>query len=63
MKKRFLAALMGEICPTGHEWEARKVWREEARTIAHEVRGDFHGNSIAVLNPDADFRIMLAGHI
>lgn len=63
MKREFLAALMGEICPTGHEWGARKVWRAEADSIADGVRGDFHGNSIAVLNPDSRLRIMLAGHI
>jgi len=63
MNKEFLTALMGEICPTGHEQNARDVWRREAATITDEVRGDFHGNSIAVLNPGRDLRIMLAGHI
>ena len=63
MNRRFLEALMGEICPTGHEWGARDVWRGEAEAVADEVRRDFHGNSIAVLNPGSDLRIMLAGHI
>jgi len=63
MNREFLASLMSAIGPTGHEKQTAKIWRDEAEKFADEVYGDFHGNSIAVLNPGAEVRIMLAGHI
>ncbi|MGI8842383.1 MAG: M42 family peptidase, partial [Gemmatimonadaceae bacterium] len=49
--------------PSGYETAVAKVWRDEARSFAAEVRGDVAGNSIAVVNPDGSPTIMLDGHI
>ena len=66
MKKdtlRFLMTLLETPSPSGFEQPAAQVFRDRVREVADRVEGDIHGNSIAMLNPDAPFKIMLAGHI
>jgi tetrahedral aminopeptidase len=58
----FLSKLITSISPSGYEDEAASVWLEEARTFAHDIRQDYHGNSDAVINPGGSPRIMLSGH-
>jgi putative aminopeptidase FrvX len=64
-KKRvdFLKRFMTTMCPTGYEEEAARVWREEADPFADRTWTDVSGNAIAVLNEDAPFRVMIAGHL
>jgi len=58
----FLERLITSISPSGYEDEAAAVWLEEARSFAHDIRQDAHGNSDAVINPGGGPRIMLSGH-
>ena len=58
----FLRTLLDTPGPSGFESAPARVWREAARGFA-DVRGDSHGNSIAVVNPGGAPTIMLAGHI
>jgi putative aminopeptidase FrvX len=58
----FLKRYMDTICPTGYEEEASRVWRDEAGGFADRTWVDVHGNTIAAINEDAEFRVMLAGH-
>jgi putative aminopeptidase FrvX len=58
----FLKRFMDTICPTGYEEEASRVWRAEADDFADRTWVDVHGNTVAAINEDAEFRIMLAGH-
>ena len=62
-QRSFLERLMNEICPTGYEVDAARVWRSEAATFADRIWGDTHGNSFAVVNEAGSPRVMLAGHI
>lgn len=59
----FLKRLLDTPGPSGYETAVAKVWRDEARSFAAEVRGDVAGNSIAVVNPEGSPTIMLDGHI
>jgi len=59
----FLEKLIAAPSPSGFEQPAQKVMREEMARHADSVRTDVHGNVIAVLNPDAPLRMMLAGHV
>jgi endoglucanase len=60
----FLKTLLSTPGPSGDEAAAAKVWRDEARSFADEVRADVRGNSYAVLNSAAGApRVLLAGHI
>lgn len=59
----FLERLLDAAGPSGFEIEPARIWREEAASIADRVEGDISGNSLAIVNPGATPRIMLAGHI
>jgi endoglucanase len=59
----FLNRLLDTPGPSGFETAPARVWREEAERIADQVTVDVGGNSVAALNPDAQPRIMFAGHI
>ncbi|MBN8235540.1 M20/M25/M40 family metallo-hydrolase [Halobacillus kuroshimensis] len=58
----FLMELLNTPSPSSMEMEIQKRWIEEMRPYADEIQTDHAGNAIAVLNPEADFKIMLAGH-
>ncbi|RWZ54861.1 M42 family peptidase [Halobacillus fulvus] len=58
----FLLELLQTPSPSSMEMEIQKRWMKEMDNYADEIRTDHAGNAIAVLNPDADFKVMLAGH-
>ena len=59
----FLKRLLDAPGPSGFEERAARVWREEAGRFASDVTADVSGNSLAVVNPEGEPRVMLAGHI
>ena len=48
--------------PSGYESPLQQVVREYVAPFADQVAGDVHGNVMAVRNPGAERRVMLAGH-
>jgi tetrahedral aminopeptidase len=58
----FLQTVLTTPSPSGYEARLQQVVRAYAETFADEVRGDLHGNLVAVRNPGSPFRVMLAGH-
>lgn len=61
--ENFLKQLLETPSPSGFELEAAKVWRARVKNSVDKLITDVHGNSIAILNPTANFKFMLAGHI
>jgi putative aminopeptidase FrvX len=59
----FLKRLLDTPGPSGFEAAPARVWREEVRGFADEMRTDVQGNSVGVVNPKGTPRLMLAGHI
>lgn len=59
----FLKALLEAPSPSGYEQPAASCWRAFVKDSVDELIPDVHGNTIAVLNPEAEFKFMLAGHI
>jgi endoglucanase len=59
----FLKELLEAPSPSGFEQPAAKVFRDRVGGCVDELIGDVHGNSIAVLNPGAKFKFMIAGHV
>ena len=59
----FLKRLLDSPGPSGFEIAPARVWREEVRTFADDLRADTHGNSVGVVNPKGAPRLMLAGHV
>ncbi|MBS1710494.1 MAG: M42 family metallopeptidase [Armatimonadetes bacterium] len=59
----FLRTLCNTPSPSGYEERAAQVYRDYTGQFADEIRTDRHGNVMAVLNPQASQKIMLAGHM
>ncbi len=60
--KTFLKDLLAQCGPSGYEESAQSCWVKRTRKYADKIERDVHGNAIAILNPSAKFKIMLAGH-
>ncbi len=58
----FLKEIVDTPGPSGYEQQVQKVFREQVRQYADEVRTDVMGNVAAVKNPQGRPRVMLAGH-
>ncbi len=61
--EKFLRDILNAPSPSGYEQPAAKIWRNRVKDHADQMIQDVHGNSIAILNPKASFKVMLAGHI
>ncbi len=61
--ENFLRELLETPSPSGFEQNAAKIWRDRVKKYSDKLISDVHGNSIAILNPKAKFKFMLAGHI
>ena len=60
--RQFLQDLLTTPGPSGYEQPVQQVVRDYVTQFADDVSTDVHGNVIAVANPGADVRVMLAGH-
>ncbi|MDC3412394.1 M20/M25/M40 family metallo-hydrolase [Aquibacillus sp. 3ASR75-11] len=58
----FLFDLLKTPSPSSMEIEIQKKWIRYVKPFAEEIRTDHAGNAIGILNPNADFKILLAGH-
>ncbi len=59
---KFLSDFMNASSPSGFEEEAANVFRGYLNGFCAEVKTDVLGNTMGILNPEAPFRVMLAGH-
>lgn len=60
--KQFFADLLNASGVSGYEQPVQRVVREYAKDFADDMTTDLHGNLILSINPEADVRVMLAGH-
>lgn len=58
----FFKNILATPSPSGYEEQVQQLVRDYIGPHADQVTTDFHGNVIAGKNPDAPFRVMLAGH-
>ena len=63
MNKEFLYTLLDSMSVSGHEISLQKKVIEEMTPHCDKIMTDYTGNVTCILNPDADFKVMLAGHI
>ncbi|MBR5020526.1 MAG: M42 family peptidase, partial [Oscillospiraceae bacterium] len=62
MNKEFFYELLDTMSVSGHEIGLQKKVIAEMKPYCHEIRTDYTGNVICVLNPDAPYKVLLAGH-
>jgi endoglucanase len=60
--QNFFRKLVETPSPSGYEQPVQQLVRDYAAEFADDVQTDSHGNVIAVKNPGAPLRVMLAGH-
>lgn len=58
----FLLELLNTPSPSGREQEIQKKWSSYVKGCADRIEADHAGNVIAIVNPEAEFKVMLAGH-
>ena len=63
MNKEFLYTLLDGMSVSGHEIPMQKKVIAEMKPYCDEIRTDYTGNVISILNPDAPFKVLLAAHI
>ena len=61
-REDFLKCLIETPSPSGFEEQVQLVFQERIQDKVDQFYKDLHGNAIGVINPDAPFRVMLAGH-
>jgi endoglucanase len=59
----FLNSIVSAPSPSGYEQPVATLYRQYAGGFADQVTTDVHGNVVAVLNPSAGMKVMLAGHM
>ena len=63
MNKEFLYEMLDTMSVSGHEIGLQKKVIAEMKPYCDEIRTDYTGNVICVLNPDAPYKVLLAGHV
>lgn len=58
----FLMELLKTPSPSSNEVAIQKKWISYVKEFADEIRTDNAGNAIGILNPNASFKVLLAGH-
>lgn len=63
MNKEFLYTLLDSMSVSGNEISLQKKVIAEMTPHCDKILTDYTGNVISVINPDSDFKVLLAGHI
>ena len=58
----FLENYLNNASPTGYEWEGQKIWMEYLKPYVDEFITDTYGSAVAVINPEADYKVVIEGH-
>lgn len=62
LNQDFLMELLNTASPSSQEMNIQKKWINYVKPFADEMQTDNAGNAIGVLNPEASFKVLLAGH-
>ena len=58
----FLEAYLNNASPTGYEASGQKIWMDYLRPYVDEFITDTYGTAVGVINPGADFKVVIEGH-
>lgn len=58
----FLEAYLNNAAPTGYEAEGQKLWMDYLKPYVDEFITDTYGTAVGVINPDAEFKVVIEGH-
>ncbi|WP_299365931.1 M42 family metallopeptidase [Winogradskyella sp.] len=58
----FLEKYLNNASPTGYEWEGQKLWMDYLKPYVDEFITDTYGTAVAVINPKANYKVVIEGH-
>jgi len=58
----FLEKYLNNAAPTGYEWDGQKIWMDYLTPYVDEFITDTYGTAVAVINPDAKYKVVIEGH-
>ncbi len=58
----FLKRYLNNASPTGYESEGQKIWMEYLTPYVDTFITDNYGTAVGVINPDAEFKVVIEGH-
>ncbi len=58
----FLRNYLNNASPTGFETEGQKLWLEYIKPFVDDYFVDNYGTAVAVINPDAPFKVVIEAH-
>lgn len=58
----FLEKYLNNAAPTGYEWDGQKIWMEYLKPYVDEFITDTYGTAVAVINPEAKYKVVIEGH-
>ena len=58
----FLEKYLNNAAPTGYESEGQKIWMDYLKPYVDTFITDTYGTAVGVINPDADFKVVIEGH-
>ena len=58
----FLEKYLNNAAPTGYEWDGQKLWMDYLKPYVDEFITDTYGTAVAVINPEADYKVVIEGH-
>ncbi len=59
---QFLERYLNNASPTGYEAEGQKIWMDYVRPYVDDFITDTYGTAVGVLNPEADYKVVIEGH-
>ena len=58
----FLEKYLNNASPTGYESEGQKLWMSYLKPYVDEFITDSYGTAVGVINPEAEFKVVIEGH-
>ena len=58
----FLEKYLNNAAPTGYEWDGQKLWMDYLKPYVDEFITDTYGTAVAVINPKAEYKVVIEGH-
>jgi len=58
----FLENYLNNAAPTGYESSGQKIWMEYLKPYVDEFITDVYGTAVAVINPEAKYKVVIEGH-
>lgn len=59
---RFFEEYINNPSPTGFEWSGQRLWLDYLKPYVDETFTDHYGIAVAVINPKADFKVVIEAH-